>query len=150
MGGRYLDDFEVGAIYKHEPGRTITAMDNTMFTLMTMNTNPLHFNEDYASKTQFGRIVVNGTLVFSLAVGMSVRDISEKAIANLSYEFIDHVNPVFNGDTLYAETEIISLRESQSKSDRGIVYVETRAYNQHGQMVLKFRRHVLLPKRPPQ
>ncbi len=147
MGGRYLEDFEVGVVYKHEPGRTITAMDNTMFTLMTMNTNPLHFNEDYASKTQFGRIVVNGTLVFSLAVGMSVRDISEKAIANLSYEFIDHVNPVFNGDTIYSETEILEIRGSQTKSDRGIVYVETRAFNQNGQMVLKFRRRVLIPKR---
>lgn len=149
MGGRYFEEFQVGDLYKHEPGRTITEMDNTMFTLMTMNTHPLHFNEDYASKTEFGRRVVNGTLVFAIAVGMSVRDVSEKAIANLMYENVDHVGPVFNGDTLYAETEVLEKRESSSKPDRGIVYVETRAYNQHGKQVLKLRRRVLVPKKNP-
>lgn len=149
MGGRYFEDFQVGDLYKHEPGRTITEMDNTMFTLMTMNTHPLHFNEDYASKTEFGRRVVNGTLVFAIAVGMSVRDVSEKAIANLMYENVDHVGPMFNGDTIYAETEVLEKRESLSKPDRGIVYVETRAYNQHGKQVLKLRRRVLVPKKNP-
>ena len=149
MNGRYFEDFQVGDVYQHEPGRTITEMDNTMFTLMTMNTHPLHFNDDYASKTQFGKRVVNGTLVFSIAVGMSVRDVSQVAIANLMYERVDHVGPVFNGDTIYAETEVLEKRESNSKPDRGIVYVETRARNQHGEQVLTLRRRVLIPKKDP-
>ncbi len=149
MSGRYFEDFQVGDVYKHEPGRTITEMDNTMFTLMTMNTHPLHFNEDYASKTQFGRRVVNGTLVFSIAVGMSVSDVSQKAIANLMYENVDHVRPVFNGDTIYSETEVLEKKESSSKPDRGIVYVETKAHNQNGEQVLTLRRRVLVPKKNP-
>ncbi len=149
MSGRYFEDFQVGDVYKHEPGRTITEMDNTMFTLMTMNTHPLHFNEDYASKTQFGRRVVNGTLVFAIAVGMSVSDVSQKAIANLMYENVDHVRPVFNGDTIYSVTEVLEKKESSSKPDRGIVYVETKAHNQNGEQVLTLRRRVLVPKKNP-
>lgn len=149
MSGRYYEDFQVGDVYKHEPGRTITEMDNTMFTLLTMNTHPLHFNEDYAKNTQFGQRVVNGTLVFSIAVGMSVSDVSQKAIANLMYENVNHVRPVFNGDTIYSETEVLEKRESSSKPDRGIVYVETKATNQHGEVVLTLRRRVLIPKKDP-
>lgn len=150
MGGRYLEEFQVGEVIRHRPGRTITEADNTWFTLLTMNTHPLHFNEDYARRTEFGRRVVNGTLVFSIAVGMSVSDISEKAVANLDYEHILHHAPVFNGDTLYSESEILEVRESKSKPDRGVVYVETRAFNQKGEKVLSFRRHILIPKRGSQ
>ena len=147
MGGRYLEEFKAGDVYQHTPGRTITSNDNTWFTLLTMNTHPVHFDENYASKTEIGKILVNGTLVFSVAVGMSVSDISEKCIANLDYEDIIHDGPVFNGDTIYSESEVLDVRESRSKPDRGIVYVETRAYNQNGDKVLTFRRHVLIPKR---
>jgi acyl dehydratase len=146
MGGRYLEEFHVGDVYRHTPGRTITENDNTWFTLLTMNTHPLHFDDHYAKKTEFGRCLVNGTLVFSIAVGMSVSDVSERCIANLDYENIAHHGPVFNGDTIYSETEVLEVRESKSKPDRGIVYVETRAYNQKGEKVLSFRRHVLIPK----
>ncbi|MBI2862264.1 MAG: MaoC family dehydratase, partial [Chloroflexi bacterium] len=113
----------------------------------TMNHNPLHIDANYAQKTQFGQPLVVGTLVFSIAVGMSVPDISGKAIANLEYEHVNHVGPTFHGDTIYAETKILDKRESETKPDRGIVHVETRAYNQRGETVLTFRRRVLLPKR---
>ena len=147
MGGRRLEEFSVGDVYKHTPGRTITEADNTWFTLLTMNTHPVHMDAHYAAKTEIGKILVNGTLVFSIAVGMSVSDVSEKCIANLDYENIVHHGPVFNGDTIYSESEILDVRESKSKPDRGIVYVETRAYNQKGEKVLSLRRHVLIPKR---
>ena len=147
MGGRYLEEFKAGDVYQHTPGRTITSNDNTWFTLLTMNTHPVHFDENYASKTEIGKILVNGTLVFSMAVGMSVSDISEKCIANLDYENIIHHGPVFNGDTIYSESEVLDVRESKSKPDRGIVYIETRAFNQNSEKVLTFRRHVLIPKR---
>jgi acyl dehydratase len=113
-----------------------------------MNTNPLHLDEHFASRSQHGRCLVNGTLVFSLAVGMSVRDISENALANLEYEKILHHVPTFHGDTLYAESEILEVTPSSSKKDRGVVYVETRALNQRGEKVLSLRRRVLIPRRP--
>lgn len=150
MGGRYLEEFKIDDVYKHTPGRTITSNDNTWFTLLTMNTHPVHFDEHYASKTEIGRILVNGTLVFAVAVGMSVSDISERCIANLDYENITHHGPVFNDDTIYSESQVLDVRESRSKPDRGIVYVETRAFNQNGDKVLSFRRHVLIPKRNSQ
>jgi acyl dehydratase len=115
---------------------------------MTMNTNPLHFDEHFASQSQHGRCLVNGTLVFALAVGMSVRDISENAIANLEYEKILHLAPTFHGDTLYAESEILEVTPSETRGDRGVVYVETRALNQRGERVLTLRRRVLVPRRP--
>jgi len=146
--GRYLEDFTPGEVIKHWPGRTIRDFDDTWFTLLTMNTNPLHFDEHFASQSQHGRCLVNGTLVFALAVGMSVRDISENAIANLEYEKILHLAPTFHGDTLYAESEILEVTPSTSKSDRGIVYVETRALNQKGERVLSLRRRVMIPRRP--
>jgi acyl dehydratase len=148
--GRYLEDFQVGEVIKHWPGRTIRDFDDTWFTLMTMNSNPLHFDEHFASQSQHGRCLVNGTLVFSVAVGMSVRDVSETALANLEYEHVRHHAPTFHGDTLYAETEVLDVTPSKTKADRGIVYVETRARNQHGEQVLSLRRRVLIPRRPAQ
>lgn len=145
--GRYYEEFEVGQVFEHWPGRTITEFDDTWFSLMTMNQNPLHIDEHYASQTQHGRRLVNGLLVFSIAVGMSVADISGRAIANLEYEGVKHVGPVFHGDTLYASTRVLEKRDSQSKLDRGVVYVETTGYNQRRDVVLTFRRRVLIPKR---
>lgn len=147
MAGRYLEDFNVGDVYKHWPGRTVTEFDDTWFSLMTMNQNPLHIDEHYAQQTQHGRRLVNGTFIFSLVVGMSVADVSLHAIANLEYESVKHVLPTFHGDTIYAETEVLDVRESQSKPDRGVVYVETRGLNQNGEVVLTLRRRVLIPRR---
>lgn len=148
MGGRYLEEFEVGAIYRHWPGRTISEADDTWFTLLTMNTHPLHFDAYYGSKTQHGRRLVNGTLVFSIVVGMSVADISEKCIANLEYEKVLHLGPTFHGDTIYAESDVLEITPSKSRDDRGIVYVETRAWNQKSEKVLSLRRRVLVPRKP--
>lgn len=144
--GRYFEEFTVGDVYRHWPGRTITEFDDTWFSLMTMNQNPLHIDENYAQSTQHGRRLVNGTFVFALAVGMSVADVSGRCIANLEYEYIKHLAPSFHGDTIYAETEVLDKRESDRKTDRGIIYVETRARNQNDEIVLTFRRRVLVPK----
>lgn len=144
--GLYFEDFEVGAEIKHSLSKTIFECDNNFFSLMTMNHHPVHTNVDYASQNQHGKLLVVGTLVFSLAVGITVPDISGKAIANLGYEDIKHLNPVFVNDTIYVRTKVLEKRESKSKSDRGIVYVESIAYNQLGQDVLSFRRHVLVKK----
>lgn len=144
--GRYFGDFKVGDVYKHWPGRTITEFDDTLFSLLTMNQHPLHIDEHYAKTTQFKQRLVNGTFVFSLAVGMTVADVSGAAIANLEYENVKHTGPTFHGDTLYAETKVLDKRESKSRSDRGIVYVETRAFNQRNETVLTFRRKIMVPK----
>ena len=144
--GLYFEDFVVGEEIKHSLSKTIFESDNNFFSLMTMNHHPVHTNVDYAAKGQHGKILVVGTLVFSLAVGITVPDISGKAIANLDYENIKHLNPVFIGDTIYVKTKILDKRESRSKSDRGIIYVESIAYNQDGVDVLSFRRHVLIKK----
>jgi itaconyl-CoA hydratase len=146
--GNYFEDFTPGQTFKHWPGRTITDFDNTWFTLMTMNTNPIHFDAAYAAKSQHGRCLVNGLLVIATVTGMSVKDISENAIANLEYETIRHTAPTFGGDTLYAETTVIEVTPSSSKPDRGIVYVETHGLNQDGEQVLTLRRRVLVPRRP--
>ena len=145
--GLYYEDFVVGETIKHSLTKTIFESDNNFFSLLTMNHHPVHTNLDYAQQNQHGKILVVGTLVFSLAVGMTVPDISGKAIANLDYEEIKHLGPVFINDTLYVRTKILDKRESQSKPDRGIVYVETITSNQNGQDVLSFRRHVLIKKR---
>lgn len=145
--GLYFEEFEVGNEIKHSLSKTIFESDNNLFSLLTMNHHPVHINIDYAAKNQHGKILVVGTLVFSIAVGMTVPDISGKAIANLGYEDIKHLNPVFVNDTIYVKTKILDKRESKSKSDRGIVYVETIAYNQNGVEVLSFRRNVLVKKR---
>jgi len=145
--GRYFEEFEAGEIIRHETSKTIFESDNNLFALITMNHHPIHTNVDYASKQQHGKILVVGTLVFSLAVGLSVPDISGKAIANLSYEKVEHLLPVFIGDTIYAETIVLDKRESKSKNDRGIIYVETIAFNQNKEKVLSFRRKVLVKKK---
>lgn len=144
--GLYFEEFEVGGEIHHSLSKTIFESDNNFFSLLTMNSHPVHTNIDYAQKNQHGKLLVVGTLVFSLAVGITVPDISGKAIANLGYENINHLNPVFVNDTLYVRTRILDKRESKSKPDRGIVYVESIASNQNGMDVLSFRRHVLVKK----
>lgn len=146
--GRYFEEFEVGQVFKHWPGRTITEFDDTWFSLMTMNQHPLHIDAHYARSTQYGKCLVNGTLVFSLVVGMSVADISGKAIANLEYSEVKHVSPVFHGDSIYAESRIVKKQHSRNKPDRGVIYVETTAYNQNQEAVLTLKRTVLVPKTP--
>lgn len=145
--GRYYEEFAVGEVIEHSTSKTIFESDNNFFSLLTMNHHPVHLNLDYAEKTQHGKILVVGPLVFSIAVGITVADISGKAIANLEYEFVKHLSPVFINDTIYVRTEILDKRESASKNDRGIVYVESVARNQHGKDVLSFRRRVLIPKK---
>src|SRR5687768_14056132 len=130
--GRYLEEFEEGAVYKHWPAKTVTEADDHMFCLITMNHHPLHINDVYAAQSQQGRNVVVGPLVYSLALGMSVGDISGKAIANLATEELTHPAPVFHGDTLYAETAVLEVRESRSRPERGTVRVHTRVLNQDG------------------
>ncbi len=146
--GNYFEDFRVGEIIHHSLSKTVFESDNNLFCLLTMNYHPVHTNVDYAERQQYGKVLVVGTLVFSLVVGMTVPDISGKAIANLDYEKIEHLAPSFIGDTLYARTEILDARPSRSKPDRGIVYVETTGYNQDGTDVIRFRRHVLVKRKP--
>ena len=145
--GLYYEDFVEGEEIVHALSKTIFESDNNFFSLLTMNHHPVHTNLDYAQKNQHGKILVVGTLVFSIVVGMTVPDISGKAIANLGYEDVKHLAPVFINDTLYAKTKILSKRESKNKTDRGIVYVETIGYNQNGQDVISFRRNVLIKKK---
>ena len=146
--GRYFEDFVVGDEYLHWPGRTITEFDDTLFAALTMNQHPLHSDAAYAETTQHGRRLVAGTLVFSLVVGMSVRDVSGKAIANLEYSEVKHLGPTFHGDTLYARSKVLGARVSRSAPDRGVVEVETTATNQRDEPVLSLRHSVLVPRRP--
>ncbi len=148
FGGDY-EDFEIGAVYRHWPGRTISGYDSTLFALLTMNQNPLFLDEEYAKTKPAARRPVIDTLVFSLTVGMSVADMTGKAIANLGYDSVVFERPLFAGDSLYAESEVFEKRESASKPDRGIVAIETRAYNQNRQRILVLRRRFLAPKRKP-
>ncbi|GER08627.1 molybdenum cofactor biosynthesis protein MoeC [Iodidimonas muriae] len=145
--GRWFDEFHVGDIYEHRPGRTITESDNTWFSLLTMNTHPLHFDAEYASKSEFKRPLVVSSLTVSLLLGMSVSDVSQKAIANLGWKEIRMTAPVFVGDTLYAESEVLECRESKSRPGQGIVTVKTRGKNQNGTIVCEFERSVLIPKK---
>lgn len=145
--GRYYQDFMVGDVYKHWPGKTITESDNNLFSLITMNHHPLHLDQNYAESSQYNGVLVVGTLVFSVAVGMTVHDVSGRAIANLLYEDIIHHNPVFIGDTIYCTTTVLDRIESESKRDRGIIYVQTEVYNQNEFKVLSFKRKVLVPKK---
>jgi acyl dehydratase len=146
--GRYYEDFEVGDVYKHWPGKTITEYDDHLFCMITMNHHPLHTDAYYAERsTQFGKNVVVGNLVYSLVLGMSVADVSGAAIANLEVETLQHKMPTFHGDTIYAETKVLEKVESKSKNDRGVVSVETRGFNQRGEEVCYFRRKVMVPKR---
>ena len=144
--GFYYEEFEVGQEIIHSLSKTIFESDNNLFSLLTMNHHPVHTNLDYAEKNQHGKILVVGTLVFSLVVGMTVPDISGKAIANLGYEEITHLHPVFINDTIYAKTIILDKHESKTKNDRGIIYVETIGYNQNGVNVISFKRKVLVKK----
>jgi acyl dehydratase len=145
--GRCFEEFEIGAIYKHWPGRTITEYDDTLFCMLTMNHNPLHIDANYAENTLYKQRLVVGTLVFSIVLGMTVADVSGKAIANLEFEHVKHLGPTFHGDTIYAETTVLEKYLSRSKPDRGIVTVETIAYNQRGETVLSFKRRVMVPTR---
>ncbi|MDH3319899.1 MAG: MaoC family dehydratase [Betaproteobacteria bacterium] len=146
--GRYYEDFAVGDTYKHWPGRTLTAADNTWFTLLTMNQHPIHFDEEYAKQTEFGKPLVNSALTLAVVVGMSVADVSQRAVANLGWTDIVMPAPVFNGDTLYAESTVLEKRESKSRPTEGIVTVATRGWKQDGTTVMTFKRSVLVPKRP--
>lgn len=145
--GRYYEDFTVGDVYEHRPGRTLTETDNTWFTLLTMNTHPLHFDAEYAKHSEFGRCIVASPLTLAIIVGMSVTDVSQKAIANLGWKDIRMTSPVFPGDTLYAESEVLDKRGSKSRPTAGVVTVRTRGRNQHGTVVCDFERTILVAKR---
>ena len=144
--GRYFEDFHVGDVYEHRPGRTITETDNTWFTLLTMNTHPLHFDAQYGKASEFGRCIVCSPLTVSILVGMSVTDVSQKAIANLGWKEIKLTHPVFAGDTLYGESEVLEKRESASRPTAGIVGVRTTGKNQDGKVVCVFDRSILVAK----
>jgi acyl dehydratase len=145
--GRCFEDFVVGDIYEHRPGRTISEADNTWFTLLTMNQHPLHFDREYARHTEFGQPIVNSALTLAVVTGMSVSDVSQKAIANLGWTDIRMPAPVFNGDTLYAESEVLDKRESKSRPSQGIVSIATRGRKADGTLVIEFKRTMLIPKR---
>ncbi len=145
--GRYFEDFEVGHTYQHRPGRTVTENDNIWFTLLTMNTHPLHFDNEYAAGSEFGRALVNSTFTVALVAGMSVSDVSQKAIANLGWKEIKLPNPVFVGDTLYAESTVLEKRESKSRPTAGLVTVKTFGKKRDGTVVCEFDRTMLIPKR---
>ena len=144
--GRYFEDFKVGDIYEHRPGRTVTETENTWFTLLTMNTHPMHFDAEYARHSEFGRCIICSPFTVALMVGMSVTDVSQKAIANLGWSEIKLTFPLFAGDTLTAESEVISKRESKSRPNAGIVSVKTRGFNQDGKLVSEFERTMLIAK----
>lgn len=145
--GRYYEDFVVGDVYEHRPGRTISETDNTWFTLLTMNTHPLHFDVEYGKASEFGRCLVASPLTLAILVGMSVTDVSQKAIANLGWKDIRMTAPVFPGDTLYAESEVLDKRESNSRPTAGVVTVSTTGKNQDGKVICTFERSILVAKR---
>jgi itaconyl-CoA hydratase len=145
--GRYYEDFNAGDVYEHRPGRTITETDNIWFTLLTMNTHPLHFDKAYAARSEFKQPLVNSCLTLSMVVGMSVSDVSQKAIGNLGWNDIKLSAPVFVGDTIYAESEVLSKRESASRPTQGIVTVRTIGKKADGTQFMSFERTVLVPKR---
>jgi itaconyl-CoA hydratase len=144
--GRYFEDFIVGDVYEHRPGRTISEADNTWFTLLTMNQHPLHFDAAYAANSEFGRPVVNSCLTLSIVAGMSVADVSQKAIANLGWNDIKLTAPVFVGDTIYAESEVLAKRESNSRPTQGVVTVRTRGKKADGTVFMTYERTILVPK----
>ena len=145
--GRYFEDFKIGDIYEHRPGRTITETDNTWFTLLTMNTHPMHFDAEYAKHSEFGRCIICSPLTVALMVGMSVTDVSQKAVANLGWKEIKLTYPLFAGDTLTAESKVLDKRESKSRPNAGIVGVSTIGFNQDGKVVCEFERTMLIAKR---
>ncbi|MEM6626783.1 MAG: MaoC family dehydratase [Pseudomonadota bacterium] len=143
--GRYFEDFVVGDVYEHRPGKTITEYDNHMFTLMTMNTHPMHFDAEFAAASEFKKNLVVSPYTLALVIGMSVSDTSQKAIANLGMDEVKFTAPVFAGDTLYGESEVLAKRESQSRPEQGIVTIRTIGKNQRGEMVCTFTRNMLIP-----
>ena len=145
--GRYFEDFTVGDVYEHRPGRTISETDNTWFTLLTMNTHPLHFDAEYAAKSEFGKPLVNSCLTLSIVAGMSVSDLSQKAIGNLGWDKIKLSAPVFAGDTIYAESEVLAKRESRSRPGQGIVTAQTTGNKADGTVFISYERSFLVPKR---
>ena len=145
--GRYFEDFTVGDVYEHRPGRTVTATENTWFTLLTMNQHPIHFDVEYAKHSEFGKPLVASPFTLALIVGMSVSDVSQKAIANLGWKEIKMPAPVFAGDTLYAESVVLDKRESKSRPTQGLVTVKTIGRNQDGTIVMEFERTMLIAKR---
>jgi itaconyl-CoA hydratase len=145
--GRHFEDFVVGDVYEHRPGRTITETDNIHFTLLTMNKHPIHLDSAYAAKSEFGRPLVNSTFLLAVVTGMSVADVSQKAIANLGWTDVKLTAPVFAGDTVYAESEILAKRESRSRPTQGIVTVRTFGKKADGTVFMSFERQVLVPKR---
>ena len=145
--GRYFEDFNIGDIYEHRPGRTLTETDNTWFTLLTMNTHPMHFDAEYAKHSEFGKCIICSPLTVALMVGMSVTDVSQKAIANMGWTDIRMTHPLFAGDTLLSESEVMAKRESKSRPNAGLVTVKTRGFNQDDVLVCDFERTVLIPKR---
>lgn len=145
--GRYFEEFIVGDVYEHRPGRTISEADNTWFTLLTMNQHPSHFDAEFASKTEFGKCIVASPLTVAILVGQSVSDVSQKAVANLGWKEIRMLKPVFAGDTLYSETEVIEKRDSASRPTQGVVTIKTVGKNQHGDIVCDFFRTMLIWKR---
>ncbi|MBM3569536.1 MAG: MaoC family dehydratase [Alphaproteobacteria bacterium] len=145
--GRYFEDFAVGDVYEHRPGRTLSEADNTWFTLLTMNRHPLHFDAAYAAKSEFGRPLMNSCLTLSIVTGMSVGDVSQKAIGNLGWDKVRLTAPVFAGDTVYAETEVLAKRPSEKRPTQGIVVVRTLGKKADGTVFLSFERAVLVPMR---
>ena len=145
--GRFFEDFHVGDVYRHPHGRTITETDNTWFTLLTNNSHDIHYNADYASKTEFGRPLVVSTLTLAIVTGLSVTDVSQNAVANLGWDDVKLTAPVFAGDTLYAESEVLAKRESKSRADAGIVSVRSTGKNQNGDVVCTFDRTMLVQRR---
>lgn len=145
--GRFYEDFEVGDVYRHPLGRTVTTTDNIWFTLLTQNTAPLHFDRHYAEQTEFGKPLVNSTFTLALVTGQSVTDISQNVMANLGWEDVRLPNPVFEGDTIYSESEVLEKRESKSRPNVGIVTVQTRGFNQDGTPVISFKRTLMVYKR---
>jgi itaconyl-CoA hydratase len=145
--GRFWEDFEVGDVYEHPLGRTVTATDNSWFTLLTQNTAPVHFDVNYAAQTEFGRPLVNSCFTLALVTGQSVTDISQNVMANLGWEEVKLPHPVFEGDTIYSSSELLDKRESRSRANVGLVTVRTTGYNQDGQVVLTFKRTAMIYKR---
>lgn len=145
--GRSYEDFEPGQQFKHWPGKTILDADNHWFTLLTLNTNPLHFDENHARDRGWDKVLVNSCYTLALVTGMSVRDISQNVMANLGFDEVRFTKPVYAGDTLYAETTILDKRVSKSRPDHGIVAVETRGVNQRDEIVMTLKRSILVPRR---
>ena len=145
--GRFYEDFEVGDVYRHPLGRTITSADNIWFTLLTQNSAPIHFDHNYAAQTEFGQPLVNSTLTLALVTGQSVTDISQNVIANLAWDEVRLPNPVFEGDTVYSQSEVLEKRESKSRPNAGIVTIRTTGFKQDGTVVITFRRTVMVYRR---